>query len=55
MLIILIINRFRVSGLLLPKLGLCPPVPNGDTGREVWVREKKLALSLCQAKEATAG
>ena len=32
-------------------LKLCPQVPNRDTEAEFWVKEKKIALLLCQAKE----
>ena len=40
--------------ILLPKLALCPLVPNRNAETEFRVKEKKVALLLCQAKEATA-
>ena len=47
-------ERSRIV-LLLPKLGLCPLVPNRNTETEFEVKEKRIALLLCQTKEATAG
>ena len=41
------------SSHLLPKLSLCPLLPNGNVKTEFWVKEKKIALLLCQAKRAT--
>lgn len=41
--------------LLLPKLCLSPSSPNGNGETEFWVKERKGALLLCQAKGATAG
>lgn len=32
-----------------------PPVPSRNTETEFWVKKKKIALLLCQVKEATAG
>ena len=38
---------------LLPKFGLRWPLPNRSVETEFWVKEKKVTLLLCQAKEAT--
>lgn len=40
-----------VSGCVAGKRGLCSPVQNRNTETELW----RVDLSLCQAKEATAG
>ena len=37
------------------KLSLCPSEPNTNSKTEFWVKEKEIALLLCQAKGATAG
>ena len=37
------------------KLGLCLPVLNRNAEGEFLVKGEKIALLLCQAKEATAG
>ena len=44
--------------LTLLKLGLCPPVLNRNAETEFWEKEKKkkkIAVLLCQVKEAIAG
>ena len=41
--------------LMLPKFGLCLLVPNWNTETEFGVKEKKVALLLCQAKGTTTG
>ena len=40
---------------VLPEFGLCSLVPNRNVETEFWVKEKKIALFLCQAKGAIAG
>ena len=37
----------------MPKLSLCSPVQNRNAEVESWAKQKKIALLLCQAKEAT--
>ena len=45
-----------VCSILLPKLALCPLVLGRNSETEFWAKEKKkIALLLCQAKEATEG
>ena len=40
---------------LLLKLSLCPPSPNRNSDTDFWVKEKQIALLLCQAKGVRAG
>ena len=46
---------FNLPNNMLLELGLCSLVWNRNTETELWVKEKKIALLLCQAKEVTAG
>ena len=41
------------SEIAATKLGLYPLVLNKNVETELWAKEKKIALFLCQAKEAT--
>lgn len=47
------VASFQIKCHLLPKPGFCPPLPNRNVETEVWVKGKKTALLLCQAKGAT--
>ena len=39
---------------MFPKLSLCPPVPNRNTEIQFWVKQKRIALFLCQLQCANA-
>ena len=41
--------------LMLKAQLLCAPVPNRISEMEFWVKQKRLALLLCQAKGDTVG
>ena len=41
--------------LWMPKLGLCPLVPNRNAETGFWVKEKKNSFLASPGKEATAG
>ena len=40
---------------VLLRLGLIPLLQNRNLETEFWMKEKKIALLLCQAKGSTAG
>ena len=42
-------------GNLLPKLGLCSPVPNRNKETEFWVKKKRVAFIALPAKGAQVG
>ena len=44
-----------MNAKLLPKLGLCPPVPNRNMETQFGVKEKKIAFIALPGKGATAG
>jgi len=50
-------NESKFENTELPKLSLCPTVQNlhKDLETEFCMKEKKIALQLCQAKETTKG
>ena len=47
--------RPLLTMMLIPKLGLCTPVLNRISETEFWVKQKRTALLLCQAKGDTVG